>query len=97
MKGRKEIVDDIKLITKCANGDFWRMHRWTDGSITIKSGEDQSGSTFVPKEVVAGGEGGFIEWLSQRRLAPEIVSKIAELLYPVTPRESIHEVNNYDK
>ena len=71
--------------------------RWADGSITIKSGEDQSGSTFVPKEVVASGEGVFIDWLRQRRLTPEIVSKIAELLYPATLCESTQEVANYDK
>ena len=84
MKGRKEIVDNFELIAKRANRDPWRLHRWPDGSITIKSGEGQSGSTYVPKEVVAGGEDGFIDWLSQRRLIPEIVSKIVALLYPGT-------------
>src|SRR5262245_47330253 len=97
MKDRKEVLDDLEVIIRCANRDFWRMHRWADGSITIKSGEDQSGSTYVPKEVVAGGEGDFIDWLSRRRFAPEIVSEIAELLYPVTPLESTREVDNCDK
>ena len=83
MKGRKEIVDEFELIAKCANADSWRMYRWPDGSITIKSGENQSGSTYVPKYIVEGGEDRLIQWLTDRKCTHEIVGKVATSLYSV--------------
>jgi hypothetical protein len=83
-----EVILDVKR----ANGGRCRLYAWRDGSITIKSGVDQSGSIYVPNEIVSDPDS--LENFLLGKVTADQASEIIDRTRP--SRTFIHEEEGYD-